>query len=165
MVWISDFTPREIAESDTTEQLHFHFSLSCIGERNGNPFQCSCLDNPRDGGAWWASVGSHRVGQDWSNLAAAEIAACWWGGKAMRVKPGKWCKQICVLNWYPAADSDLWGAREKAGKETRRRSLQQTMRGPGQWEVFMFRKSCIGRNKRTLGVLNMECGAGGIKDS
>ena len=43
-------------ESDTTERLHFHFSLSSIGEGNGNPFQCSCLENPRDGGAWWAAV-------------------------------------------------------------------------------------------------------------
>ena len=41
---------------DTTERLHFHFSLSCIGEGNGNPLQCSCLENPRDGGAWWAAV-------------------------------------------------------------------------------------------------------------
>ena len=41
--------------SDTTERLHFHFSLSCIGEGNGNPLQCSCLENPRDGGAWWAA--------------------------------------------------------------------------------------------------------------
>ena len=40
----------------TTEQLHFHFSLSCIGEGNGNLHQCSCLENPRDGGAWWAAV-------------------------------------------------------------------------------------------------------------
>ena len=39
-----------------TEQLHFHFSLSCIGEGNGNPLQCSCLENPSDGGAWWAAV-------------------------------------------------------------------------------------------------------------
>ena len=39
-----------------TERLQFHFSLSCIGEGNGNPFQCSCLENPRDGGAWWAAV-------------------------------------------------------------------------------------------------------------
>ena len=45
-----------LLESDTTEQLHFHFSLSCIGEGNGNPLQCSCLENPRDGGAWWAAV-------------------------------------------------------------------------------------------------------------
>ena len=43
-------------ESDTTERLPFHFSFSCIGEGNGNPLQCSCLENPRDGGAWWASV-------------------------------------------------------------------------------------------------------------
>ena len=42
--------------SDTTKRLHFHFSLSCIGEGNGNPLQCSCLENPRDGGAWWAAV-------------------------------------------------------------------------------------------------------------
>ena len=42
--------------SDTTERLHFHFSLSCIGEGHGNPLQCSCLENPRDGGAWWAAV-------------------------------------------------------------------------------------------------------------
>ena len=43
-------------ESDTTERLPFHFSLSCTGEGNGNPLQCSCLENPRDGGAWWAAV-------------------------------------------------------------------------------------------------------------
>ena len=43
-------------ELDTTERLHFHFSLSCIGEGNGNPLQCSCLENPRDCGAWWAAV-------------------------------------------------------------------------------------------------------------
>ena len=43
-------------ESDMTEWLHSHFSLSCIGEGNGNPLQCSCLENPRDGGAWWAAV-------------------------------------------------------------------------------------------------------------
>ena len=44
-----------VTRSWTTEQLHFHFSLSCIGEGNGNPLQCSCLENPRDGGAWWAA--------------------------------------------------------------------------------------------------------------
>ena len=43
-------------ESDTTERLHFHFPLSCIGEGNGNPLLCSCLENPRDRGAWWAAV-------------------------------------------------------------------------------------------------------------
>ena len=41
---------------DTTERVHFHFSLSCTGEGNGNPLQCSCLENPRDGGACWAAI-------------------------------------------------------------------------------------------------------------
>ena len=43
-------------ESDTIERLHFHFSLSCAGEGNGNPLQCSCLENPRDREVWWAAV-------------------------------------------------------------------------------------------------------------
>ena len=49
-----------------TERLPFHFSLSCIGEGNGNPLQCSCLENPRDGGAWWAAV--YGVTQSWTQL-------------------------------------------------------------------------------------------------
>ena len=49
-----------------TEQLPFHFSLSCTGEGNGNPLQCSCLENPRDGGAWWAAV--YGVAQSWTRL-------------------------------------------------------------------------------------------------
>ena len=53
-------------ELDMTERLHFHFSLSCIGERNGNPLQCSCLENPRDGEAWWAAV--YGVAQSWARL-------------------------------------------------------------------------------------------------
>ena len=52
-------------ESDTTEQLHFHLSLTCNGEGNGNPLQCSCLENPRDGKpGGLQSMGSHRVGHD-----------------------------------------------------------------------------------------------------
>ena len=59
-----------------TERLHFNFSLSCTGEENGNPLQYSCLENPRDREAWWVlSMGSHRVGHDWSDLAAATAAA------------------------------------------------------------------------------------------
>ena len=49
-----------------TERLHFHFSLSCIGERNGNPLQCSCLENPRNRGAWWAAI--YGVAQSWTRL-------------------------------------------------------------------------------------------------
>ena len=54
-------------ESDMTERLHFHFPLSCIGEGNGNPLQCSCLENPRDGGAWWAVV--HGVAEGRTQLS------------------------------------------------------------------------------------------------
>ena len=59
-------------ESDTTERLHFHFSLSCIGEGNGNPLQCSCLENPRDRGAWWAAV--YGVAQSRTRLKWLSIA-------------------------------------------------------------------------------------------
>ena len=52
--------------ADMTERLHFHFSLSCIGERNGSPLQYSCLKNSRDGGAWWAAVSE--VTQSWTQL-------------------------------------------------------------------------------------------------
>ena len=60
-------SPWGCEESDTTERLHFRFSLSCIGEGNGNPLQCSCLENPRDGGAWWAAV--YRVTQSRTGLS------------------------------------------------------------------------------------------------
>ena len=53
-------------ELDMTKQLHFHFSLSCIGEGNGTPLQYSCLENPRDGRAWWAAV--YGVTQSWTRL-------------------------------------------------------------------------------------------------
>ena len=59
-------SPWGLEESDTTERLHFHFSLSCIGEGNGNPLQCSCLENPRDGGAWWAAI--YGVTHSWTRL-------------------------------------------------------------------------------------------------
>ena len=60
------YSPWGHEESDTTERPHFHFSLSCIGEGNGNPLQCSCLENPRDGGAWWPAV--YGVAQSWTRL-------------------------------------------------------------------------------------------------
>ena len=65
-------------KSDTTERLHFHFSLSCIGEGNGNPLQCSFLENPRDRGAWWTAVSGVALSQTrlkWlSNLAKPNIS-------------------------------------------------------------------------------------------
>ena len=70
-------------ESDTTEQLHFHFSLSCIGEGNGNPLLCSCLENPRDRGAWWAAV--YAVAQSRTRL-----------------------KRLSSSRWYCRFFSDVW---------------------------------------------------------
>ena len=65
-------SPRGPWESDTTELLDFHFSFSRIGEGNGKPLQCSCLENPRDGGAWWAAVyGVTRSRTRLKRLAAA----------------------------------------------------------------------------------------------
>ena len=61
-----DCSPWGREESDMTEQLHFPFSLSCTGEGNGNPLQCSCLQNPRDGGAWWPAI--YGVAQSWTRL-------------------------------------------------------------------------------------------------
>ena len=72
-----------LEESDMTERLPFHFSLSCIGEGNGNPLQCSCLENPRDGGAWWAAVSGvtqSRTRLKWlrsSSSAAWEAPTLW----------------------------------------------------------------------------------------
>ena len=60
------YSSHGVTELDTAEWLHFHFSVSCIGEGNGNPLQCSCLENPRDGGAWWAAV--YGVTQSWTRL-------------------------------------------------------------------------------------------------
>ena len=62
--------------SDTTERLHFHFSLSCIGEGNGSPLQCSCLENPRDGGAWWAAVygvAQSRTRMKWLSSSSSQL--------------------------------------------------------------------------------------------
>ena len=60
------YSPWGREESDTTEWLHFHFSLSYIGERNGKPLRCSYMENPRDGGGWWAAISG--VAQSWTQL-------------------------------------------------------------------------------------------------
>ena len=70
-----------------TERLHFHFSLSCIGEGNGNPLQCCCLENPRNGGAWWAAV--YGVAQSWTRLkrlSSSSGSSIWASLVAQRVK-------------------------------------------------------------------------------
>ena len=73
---------------DTTERLHFHFSLSCIGEGNGNPLQYSCLENPRDGGAWWAAI--YGVAQSRTRLKRLSSSS---SSKLIRVL-SQWCHTV-----------------------------------------------------------------------
>ena len=71
---LEGYSPWGRWESDTTECLHFHFSLPRTREGNGNPLQCSCLENPRDRGpGGLPSMGSHRVGHDWSDSSSSNI--------------------------------------------------------------------------------------------
>ena len=100
-------------ESDTTEQLHFHFSLSCFGEGNGNPLPCSCLQNPRDGGAWWATV--YGVAQSQTRLK--------------RLSSSK----------FP----DGSGGKESAFIAGHMGSIPGWGRSPGEGNVCLFQYSCL----------------------
>ena len=82
-------SPRGREELDTTERLHFHFSLSCTGEGNGNPLQCSCLENPRDGGAWRAAI--YGVAQSRTRLK-------WLSSSSSKIGGGSVCQS---LSRYP----------------------------------------------------------------
>ena len=73
--------------SDTTERLHFHFSLSWVGEGNGNPLQCSCLENPRDGGAWWAAV---------YGVTQSRIRLKWLSSSSSRIQH----EQLCIAKIF-----------------------------------------------------------------
>ena len=82
-------------ESDTTEQLPFHFLLSCIGEGNGSPLQCSCLENPRGGGAWRASVYGVAQSRTWLKQLSSSSSSVWCAGDTgsslpERTPPGEW---------------------------------------------------------------------------
>ena len=81
-------SPWSHQESDTTERLPFYFSLSCIGEGNGNPLQCSCLENPRDRGAWWAAV--YGVAQSRTQLKqlSSSSSIVWTEGSKKGTAPG-----------------------------------------------------------------------------
>ena len=82
-------------ESDTTKRLHFHFSLSCIGEGNGNPLQCSCLKNPRDSGAWWAAV--YGVAHSRTRLMRLSSSS---SSKGYKLK-AKFSSTLCIMIFSP----------------------------------------------------------------
>ena len=80
-------------ESDTTERLHFHFSLSCTGEGNGNPLQCFCLENPRDGGAWWAAI--YGVAQSRTRLKRLSSICI---SEVIDISPGNLDSSLCFFH-------------------------------------------------------------------
>ena len=89
-------------ESDMTKWLHFYFSLSCIGEGNGNPLQCSCLENPRDGGAWWAAVYGVAQSRTWLKwLSSSSSRRLYW----QDVKTGLW---ICYSLTASSRTTTCW---------------------------------------------------------
>ena len=96
-------------ESDMTERLHFHFSLSCTGEGNGSPLPCSCLENPRDGEAWWLpSMGLHKVRHDGATSLSPFTSMHW---------RRKWQPTLVFLpgesqGWWSLAGCRLWGRTE-----------------------------------------------------
>ena len=102
-------------ESDTTERLPFHFSLSCIGEGNGNPLQCSCLEYPRDRGAWWAAV--YGVAQSQTRLKRLRSSSSSWIIKKAR----EFQKNIyfCFIDYAKAFDcvdhNKLWKILKEMG--------------------------------------------------
>ena len=87
-------------ESDKTEWLHFHFSLSHNGESNGNPLQCSCLENPRDSRAWWAAV--YGVAQSWTRLKRLSSSIYLSHHEIFCLCPsqGSWMNKWNRLPWY-----------------------------------------------------------------
>ena len=118
-------SPWDLKELDTTERLHFHFSLSCIGEGHGNPLQCSCLENPRDGGAWWAAV--YGVAQSRTGLKRLSSSSS-------------------NLDWmfkYPKGTRKLWGLPEML---LRVRKELQSIFESSDWEKMnqlIFVSHCV----------------------
>ena len=93
-------------ESDTTEQLHFHFSLFCIGEGNGNPLQCSYLENPRDGGAWWADIYGVTQSQTrlkWLSSSSRKASVCSWSRPTSLISLGD-----LAVPWKCLSCSNVW---------------------------------------------------------
>ena len=101
-----------------TERLHFHFSLSCIGEGNGNPLQCSCLESPRDRGPWWAAV---------SGVAQSRT---WLKGLSIVLLEGRRNVPIfrrCILKFSGVRCSNVWNLTEEKIEEN-------TVCGAAYWQ-------------------------------
>ena len=121
-------------ESDTTERLHFHFSLSCIGEGNGNPLQCSCLENPRDGGASWATIYGVAQSQTWlkrlSSSSSSTDKAAW--KTERKSNEYKWTELQQRVGHYEAymykIQKGKYTEREREGKNKGKKNISFTFK-------------------------------------
>ena len=144
---------------DTTEWLHFHFSLSCIGEGNGNPLQCSCLENPRGRGAWWAAVYGVAQSPTWLKWLSSS-SSMWLSGKKKK-KSTFWCRRCKRHRFYPWVWKILWRRkwqptpvvlpRKTHGKRCQRRDLA-TEHAP-TWCLHIATAASITRNLTQNGTL------------
>ena len=137
-------------ESDTTEGLHFHFSLSCTGEGNGNPLRCSCLGNPRDGGAWWAAI----YGVTQSRTQLRWLSSCCWGWDGWMASPTQWT-QVWTNSrrWWRTVKP---GMLQSMGSQRVRHNLateqQQQKLNPKKGKIKVeFNKL---RHKYKIGIIN-----------
>ena len=107
-------------KSYTTERLHFHFSLSCIGGGNGNPLQYSCLDNPRNGGAWWAAI--YGVAQSRTRLKwLSSSSSSNWGYIRKRYYSEKIYTEVFTSKSTWSLQVTLKQLKEREGNRKRRR--------------------------------------------
>jgi len=106
-----------------------HFSLSCIGEGNGNPLQYSCLENPRDGGAWWAAVYGVAQSQTWLKQLSSSSSNCPWFQASVGERSWSWIRgDYCILLGFPHSSV----SRESAGNSGDPHSIPGSGRSPGE---------------------------------
>ena len=137
-------------ESDTTERLYFHFSLSCIGEGYGNPLQCSCLENPRDRGSRWAAI--YGVAQSRTQLkqrssSSSNIHFC-----LMKVLVIQSCPTLCNPMNCSLPGSSVHGILQAWILEWVAMPFSKGSSQPRDWPVFLF--SCIAGRFLTIWVRN-----------
>ena len=108
-------------ELDTTERLHFHFSLSCTGEGNGNPLQCSCLESPRDRGAWWAAIYGVAQSQTRLKWLSSSSSRPEWSGRL----PLKAEREEPESNTVPSkALTEIWRRNQKLYRQAKTKRIQ-----------------------------------------
>ena len=122
-----------------TERLHFHFSLSCIGEGNGNPLHCSCLENPRDGGAWWAAFSGVAQSRTWLKRPSSSSIDCFLFGSLSTMR----CSLPEMGAHHPSALSSWADGAVRCHGATRLEATPGCTASAHQRWVAGLRESCI----------------------